>query len=128
MACIGEGIVRRGERRHDQPTIKLAAAKDHVRNAVVVDQQLGTAVGKRERSGTIEPKSGLSDGFSSFRAVRRSKLATVTPQGRGLVQFFTLSIEAMKRGWRIQEMPTVEVTKSTRQVINDSVSTVLLRS
>jgi hypothetical protein len=67
----------------------------------------------------------LSDGFSSFRAVRQSKLATVTPPGRGLVQFLALSIEAMKRGWRIQEIPTVEVTKSTRQVINDSMSTVL---
>ena len=124
MACIGKGIVWRRKRGHDEPTIKLAAAKDHVRNAVVVDQQLGTAVGKRERSSTIEPKSGLSDGFSSFRAVRRSKLATVTPPGRGPVQFFALSIEAMKRGSRIQEIPTVEVTRSTWQVINDSLSTV----
>jgi DegT/DnrJ/EryC1/StrS aminotransferase family len=66
----------------------------------------------------------LSDGFSSFRAVRRSKLATVTPPGRGPVQFFALSIEAMKRGSRIQEIPTVEVTRSTWQVINDSLSTV----
>jgi perosamine synthetase len=67
----------------------------------------------------------LSDGFSSFRAVRGSKLATVSPPGRGVVRFFALSIEAMKKGWRIQEIPTIEVTRSTWQVINDSMSTVL---
>ena len=42
-----------------------------------------------------------------------------------MVRFFALSIEAMKEGWRIQETPTVEVTRSTRHVIKDSVSTVL---
>jgi hypothetical protein len=42
-----------------------------------------------------------------------------------VVRFFALSIEAMKKGWRIQEIPTVEVTRSTWQVINDSMSTVL---
>ena len=55
------------------------------------------------------------------------KIATVSPPGRGVVRFFALSIEAMKKGWRIQEIPTVEVTRSTWQVINDSMSTGFLR-
>jgi perosamine synthetase len=68
--------------------------------------------------------SNLSDGFSSFRAVRRSKLAEVSPPGRGLAKFYALSIEAVKRDWRIREIPAIEVTRSTRQVIGDSVSNV----
>jgi dTDP-4-amino-4,6-dideoxygalactose transaminase len=67
----------------------------------------------------------VSDGFSSFRAVRRSKLATANLSGRGLARFFALSIAAMKNGWRTQEIPTMEVTKSTGQVVNDSISSVL---
>lgn len=66
----------------------------------------------------------LSDGCSSFRAIRRSKIAAVNLPGRGLGKFFALSLEALKRGWRIHEIPTVEVTRSTRQVIADSVWTV----
>ncbi len=67
----------------------------------------------------------LSDGFSSFRAIRRSKLSALSLSGRGLAIFFALSIAAMKSGWRIQEIPTVEVTKSTGQVISDSFSSAL---
>ena len=67
----------------------------------------------------------LSDGFSSFRAIRRSKLAAVVPSGRGLARFFALSILAMKNNWRIQEIPTVEMTKSGRQVIHDTISSTL---
>jgi hypothetical protein len=66
----------------------------------------------------------LSDGFSSFRGVRRDKLVAVDPPGRGLARFFALSLEAVKQGWSIQEVPTVEVTRSTGQVIGDSVSSI----
>jgi len=69
-------------------------------------------------------EGNLSDGFSSFRAVRQSKLAGVNLRGRGLAKLFALSLEALKRGWRIQEIPTVEVTRSKWQVIGDSVSSV----
>ena len=67
----------------------------------------------------------LSDGFSSFRAIRRSKLASLELSGHGLTKFFALSIAAMKGGWRIQEIPTVEMTKSSGQVIRDSISSAL---
>jgi hypothetical protein len=67
----------------------------------------------------------LSDGFSSFRAIRRSKLAAVVPSGRGLARFFALSILAMKSNWRIQEIPTVEMTKSGQQVVRDTISSTL---
>lgn len=66
----------------------------------------------------------LSDGFSSFRGVQRAKLIAADPPGRGLAKFFALSLEAVKQGWRIQEIPTIEITRSTGQVIGDSVSSV----
>lgn len=69
--------------------------------------------------------ANLSDSFSAFRGVRRSSLAGVAAPGRGLTKFFSLSLEAAKRGWRIQEIPTVEVTRSTRGLIADSLATVL---
>jgi dTDP-4-amino-4,6-dideoxygalactose transaminase len=67
----------------------------------------------------------LSDGFSSFRAVRRSKLIAAQPPGRGIVKSFALSLEGLKRGWRIHEIPTVEITRSTGQVIGDSLASIV---
>src|SRR5204863_5560410 len=67
----------------------------------------------------------VSDGFSSFRAIRRSKLAEVTVSGGNLSRFFALSVEALKRGWRIQEIPTVEVTKSSSQIVSDAASSIV---
>jgi perosamine synthetase len=67
----------------------------------------------------------VSDGFSSFRVLRRSKLTSVHVSGHALAKFFSLSIVAMKGGWRIQEIPTVEMTKSTGQVVRDSISSAL---
>jgi hypothetical protein len=70
-------------------------------------------------------ESNLSDSFSSFRGIRRSRLKSITTPGRGLTKFFALSLEAAKRGWRIQEIPTVEITRSTSGLIADSLATVL---
>ena len=67
----------------------------------------------------------LSDGFSSFRAIRRSKLVAAHPPGRGIVKYFALSLEALKRGWRIHEIPTIEITRSTSQVIGDSLTSIV---
>jgi dTDP-4-amino-4,6-dideoxygalactose transaminase len=67
----------------------------------------------------------VSDAFSSFRAVRRSKLATISLAGRGLTKFFALSVVATKSGWRIQEIPTAEMTRSTKQVMSDSLANVV---
>ena len=69
--------------------------------------------------------SNLSDAFSGFRGVRRSRLKKIATPGRGLTKFFALTVEAAKQGWRIQEIPTVEVTRSTRGLIADSLRTVL---
>ena len=69
--------------------------------------------------------SNLTDSFSSFRAVRRSKLAEVIPPGHGLAKLYALSLRAVKHNWRIQEIPTVEVARSKQQVIFDSMSSVL---
>ncbi|HTC84450.1 MAG TPA: hypothetical protein VK683_08840, partial [Rhizomicrobium sp.] len=69
--------------------------------------------------------ANLSDSFSAFRGVRRSHLASISTPGRGLTKFFSLSLEAAKRGWRIQEIPTVEVTRSTSGLIADSLATVI---
>jgi perosamine synthetase len=70
-------------------------------------------------------EGNLSDAFSSFRAVRQSKLAELSLRGHGPVKFFSLSLEALKRDWRIQEIPTVEVTRSSRQVIGDAISNIV---
>ncbi|HEY6258532.1 MAG TPA: aminotransferase class I/II-fold pyridoxal phosphate-dependent enzyme [Xanthobacteraceae bacterium] len=66
--------------------------------------------------------SNLTDGFSSFRAFRRSKLAEVHRSGSGLAKMFAQSLDAVRLSLRIQEIPTVESVKSTRQVVDDSVS------
>jgi perosamine synthetase len=66
----------------------------------------------------------ISDGFSSFRAIRRSKLAAATLPRRGLVKYFALSLEALKNEWRIQEVPTIELTRSTRQVFGNAIASV----
>jgi len=70
-------------------------------------------------------QSNLSDSFSSFRGIRRSRLKAIATPGRGLTKFFALSVEATKRGWKIQEIPTVEVARSTSGLIADSLATVL---
>ena len=67
--------------------------------------------------------ANLSDSFSTFRGVRRSGLKKIATPGKGLTKFFALSLEAAKQGWRIQEIPTVEVTRSTRGLIADSLRT-----
>lgn len=69
--------------------------------------------------------ANLSDSFSAFRGIRRSQLSSIAVPGRGLTKFFSLSLQAAKRGWRIQEIPTVEVARSTRGLIGDSLATVI---
>ena len=69
--------------------------------------------------------SNLSDSFSTFRGIRRSRLSDVTLRGQGLTRFFSLSLEATKRAWRVQEIPTVEVARSTRGLIANSLATVV---
>ena len=58
--------------------------------------------------------------FSTFRGIRRSRLKTIATPGRGLTKYFALSLEAAKQGWRIQEIPTTEVARSTRGLVSDS--------
>lgn len=50
----------------------------------------------------------LSDCLSQFRAVKRSCLADLKLRGSGLPLYYRLSIQAMKRGWRLAEIPTTE--------------------
>jgi hypothetical protein len=51
----------------------------------------------------------LSDCLSQFRAVKRSKLMRLGLSGRGLPLHYRLSIQVMKQGWRVTEIPTTEV-------------------
>ncbi len=67
----------------------------------------------------------LSDSFSSFRAVRLSKLDGIPLANHSIVGFFALSLEALKHRWRIQEIPTVEVARSRRQVLHDTTSSIV---
>jgi perosamine synthetase len=68
--------------------------------------------------------SNLSDGFSSFRALRRSKLAKAVPPGRGLAKLYALSLAAARQNWRVSEIPAVEMTRSTRQVARDAAQSI----
>lgn len=50
----------------------------------------------------------LTDYLSEFRAVKRSKLVNLNVKGKGLPLYYRLSIQAIKKGWHITEIPTVE--------------------
>lgn len=69
-------------------------------------------------------ETNLSDGFSTFRGLRRSALKKVAAPGDGLTKFFSLSLEAAKQSWRIQEIPTTEVTRTTRGIVWASLANV----
>ncbi len=53
----------------------------------------------------------LSDCLSQFRAVKRSRLAELNLAGKGLPLYYRLSIQAIKRGWRLAEIPTTEFVR-----------------
>ena len=53
----------------------------------------------------------LTDYFSDLRAIKRSKLASLTLPGYTLTRYYRLSIRALKDGWRVAEIPTVEFLK-----------------
>ena len=57
--------------------------------------------------------ANITDAFSRFRAMKRSKLATLKLTTNGLALYYSLSIKAMKQGWRIEELPTVELIEPT---------------
>ncbi|MFO1248271.1 MAG: aminotransferase class I/II-fold pyridoxal phosphate-dependent enzyme [Alphaproteobacteria bacterium] len=67
----------------------------------------------------------LSDSFSSFRAVRKARLKEIPQTGRGDTRLFALSLEAVKRGWRLQEIPTVETAPSARGLVASGMVTAL---
>ncbi len=67
--------------------------------------------------------ANVSDSFSSFRAVRREQLNSVRLPSRGMTNHFALSLSALTHGWRVQEIPTVEMTRSSGQVFYDAVKT-----
>jgi perosamine synthetase len=67
----------------------------------------------------------LSDSFSAFRAIRKSRLKEAAHAGHGATRLFALSLEAVKRGWRIQEIPTVETAPSARGLVASGLMTAL---
>ncbi len=50
----------------------------------------------------------FSDCLSQFRAIKRSKLQTLELPGKGLPLYYRLTIKAMKKRWRVAEIPTTE--------------------
>ncbi len=50
----------------------------------------------------------FSDALSPLRAVRRAKLEELRLDRKGLPGMYQMSIEAMRRGWRVMEFPTAE--------------------
>jgi hypothetical protein len=73
----------------------------------------------------IALEGNLSDSFSTFRAIRKSRLKEAAPKGRGATRLFALSLEAVKRGWRLQEIPTVETAPSARGLVASGLMTAL---
>jgi dTDP-4-amino-4,6-dideoxygalactose transaminase len=51
----------------------------------------------------------FSDTMYTFRAIRRRRLLEVHLDEVGLLGFYQLSIQAMKRKWKLAEVPTVEL-------------------
>lgn len=55
----------------------------------------------------------FSDCLSQFRAVKRSKLQALQLKGKGLPLYYRLAIRAMKKNWRVAEIPTTEFVRPT---------------
>jgi hypothetical protein len=53
----------------------------------------------------------VSDAVSSFRAIKRKRLSEVKVEARGHAAQYQLSILALKRGWKVAEIPTTELVK-----------------
>jgi perosamine synthetase len=51
----------------------------------------------------------LSDAVSSFRAIKRKRLSEVKVEARGHAAHYQLSILALKLGWKVSELPTIEL-------------------
>ena len=51
----------------------------------------------------------FSDTLCTFRAIRRRRLMEAQLDEIGLPGFYELSIQAMKKGWKVAEVPTVEL-------------------
>jgi dTDP-4-amino-4,6-dideoxygalactose transaminase len=50
----------------------------------------------------------ISDSISEFRAFRASRAKNIRPAKQSYTTLFTLSIQAIRQGWRIGEEPTIE--------------------
>jgi perosamine synthetase len=51
----------------------------------------------------------LTDSLSVFRGVKRERLKDLNVRERGLTGFYSLSLSAVNQGWKIAEIPTVEL-------------------
>ncbi|MDA0746759.1 MAG: DegT/DnrJ/EryC1/StrS family aminotransferase [bacterium] len=56
-----------------------------------------------------------SDALSEFRAIKRSALKALAPDATGLGAMYQVSIRAMREGLRVEEIPTVEQARLTKQ-------------
>lgn len=56
----------------------------------------------------------FSDTLHTCRAIKRQRLAEARIDGGGFPGFYQLSIQAMKRGWKVAEIPTVELINPER--------------
>jgi dTDP-4-amino-4,6-dideoxygalactose transaminase len=56
----------------------------------------------------------LSDSLMEFRAVKRSRLLSLHLKESGLPFLYRLSIQGVKKGWRLAEIPTTEVVDPSR--------------
>jgi hypothetical protein len=54
----------------------------------------------------------FSDTLHTFRAVKRQRLEELKLNRAGLSGFYQLSIRAMKNGWKVGEVPTVELVSA----------------
>lgn len=50
----------------------------------------------------------FSDTLSQFRAVKRRRLEETQMDEQGLAGVFQMSIQAMRKGWKVAEIPTIE--------------------
>lgn len=56
-------------------------------------------------------EGNITDGLSPFRAIKRSRLKDITLKNSDLPGLYQLSIQALKRDWRVAEIPTRELVE-----------------
>ena len=108
MPAITKAVIRMGD--------QLRAGERTIRELVIFNDEEITEDKIEERAQQF---------LKQVDAVRKARLKEIPQTGRGDTRLFALSLEAVKRGWRLQEIPTVETAPSARGLVASGMVTAL---